>query len=88
MGPFNVVKKYSNGSYQLSDLDGSLHSNRVNGFRLKKYVVRIMQLSTCKPVVMEEDTSTESLTEDVLAALQLILASGCQTQMFAALWLG
>ena len=39
-GPFVVHKKYDNGSYQLKDVDGALHSYRVNGWRLKKYVTR------------------------------------------------
>ena len=38
--PFVVHKKYANGSYQLKDVDGTLHPYRVNGWRLKKYVTR------------------------------------------------
>ena len=40
-GPYLVVQKLANGSYQLADLDGSLHKNRGNGLRFKKYVVRV-----------------------------------------------
>ena len=43
-GPFQVMEKFDNGTYQLADLDGALHANRVNGFRLKKYVARMMTL--------------------------------------------
>ena len=41
-GPFRVVESFANGTYQLADLDGTLHSLRVNGFRLKKYHSRLM----------------------------------------------
>ena len=36
-GPFHVKKKFTNGSYQLEDLDGVMQNNRVNGLWLKKY---------------------------------------------------
>ena len=36
-GPYKVEKKFKNGSYQLTDLDGKRHKRRVNGIRLKKY---------------------------------------------------
>ena len=39
-----MMKKFDNGTYQLADLDGTLHANRVNGFRLKRYVARMMSL--------------------------------------------
>ena len=41
-GPFLVIDRFSNGTYQLADLDGSLHESRVNGYRLKKYFARLM----------------------------------------------
>lgn len=41
-GPFQVMEKFDNGTYQLADLDGALHANRVNSFRLKRYVARMM----------------------------------------------
>ena len=37
-GPFVVHDCFDNGSYQLKDMDGTLHELRVNGWRLKKYV--------------------------------------------------
>ena len=36
-GPFKVVKKFDNGSYQLMDDSEGLHKTRVNGWRLKPY---------------------------------------------------
>ncbi|MCO5564639.1 hypothetical protein L7F22_018305 [Adiantum nelumboides] len=41
-GPFVVHEVFNNGSYQLKDLDGKMHKERVNGIRLKPYVTRIM----------------------------------------------
>ena len=41
-GPFKVVEAYGNGTYQLADLDDTPHGSRVNGYRLKKYVSRMM----------------------------------------------
>ena len=40
-GPFLVLRKYSNGSYQLQDVEGKIHHTRVNGWRLKPYFQRI-----------------------------------------------
>ena len=37
-----MEKKFKNGSYQLTDLDGKRHKRRVNGIRLKKYFARLM----------------------------------------------
>ena len=37
-GPFVVHDCFDNGSYQLKNMDGTLHELRVNGWRLKKYV--------------------------------------------------
>ncbi|MCO5554435.1 hypothetical protein L7F22_007965 [Adiantum nelumboides] len=36
-GPFKVVRKYDNGSYQLMNTTGKLHKTRVNGWRLNPY---------------------------------------------------
>lgn len=41
-GPFLVLQKYSNGSYQLlQDVEGKILHRRVNGWRLKPYFQRI-----------------------------------------------
>ena len=34
-GPFKVMKKFSNGSYQLMAISGGIHKTRVNGWQLK-----------------------------------------------------
>jgi hypothetical protein len=38
LGPYRVLKSYSNGSVELQDFVGTVHSTRYNGYRLKKYV--------------------------------------------------
>lgn len=41
-GPYVVVEKFTNGSYQLRDIAGTLHKTRVNGWRLKHYHPRVI----------------------------------------------
>ena len=40
-GPFGILKRYDNGSYQLQDISGKVHHTRVNGWHLKPYFQRI-----------------------------------------------
>ena len=70
--PFKVQEKFANGSYQLEDLDGKQHNRRVNGLGLKKYFMRIIQVSTCGPVVWKDDKPEDLLDEDVSQELQLL----------------
>lgn len=58
-GPFKVMEKYDNGTFQLTDLDGTPHESRVNGYRLKKYVARLM-------TVVEGDAKNRMLTVPTL----------------------
>ena len=37
-----VENCFENGTYQLADLDGTLHASRVNGLRLKLYHARLI----------------------------------------------
>lgn len=41
-GPYIVKKVFNSSYYQLMDLDGKEHSKRVNGYRLKPYLSRIL----------------------------------------------
>ena len=41
-GPYLVQRCFSNGTYQLVDLNGTICASRVNGLRLKKYHARLM----------------------------------------------
>ena len=40
-GPYKVLEKFGNGSYQLVDTSGNLHKTRVNGWRLKPYFSQV-----------------------------------------------
>ena len=42
-GPFKVIKKFDNGSYQLMDSSGTEHKTRVNGWRLNPYFSQTME---------------------------------------------
>ena len=75
-GPFRVVESFANGTYQLADLDGTLHASRVNGFRLKKYHSRLMLV--LKDEVHEgEETPNEDavMTEDAKGFTLLFAAA-------------
>ena len=50
-GPFKVENCFPNGTYQLANLDGTLHESRVNGLRLKPYHAWLM--------IMEKDEENE-----------------------------
>ena len=39
-----MMEKFSNGTFQLADLDDTWHGARVNGYRLKKYISRLMTI--------------------------------------------
>ena len=70
------MDSFVNGTYQLADLDGTLHALRVNGFRLKKYHSRLMPL--LKDEVHEgEETSNEDavMTEDAKGFTLLFAAA-------------
>ena len=41
-GPFKVLEKFANGSYQLMDISGKQHQIRVNGWRLKPYFSQVL----------------------------------------------
>ncbi|MCO5591001.1 hypothetical protein L7F22_044977 [Adiantum nelumboides] len=55
-GPFTVVNKFDNGTYQLADLGGAEHKYRVNGYRLKKYFAPLMTMVTEDMLLMEEES--------------------------------
>ena len=43
-GPFKVVRKFDNGSYQLMDACRGLHKTRVNGGQIKPYFSQILEV--------------------------------------------
>ena len=40
-GPYEVVRRYANGSYRLKNITGKIHKTRVNGWRLKLYHCKV-----------------------------------------------
>ena len=42
-GPFQIIRKYDDGSYLLQDLSGKVHKTRVNGWRLKPYFLQVLE---------------------------------------------
>ena len=62
-GPFIILKRYSNGSYNLTDATGKLHYTRVNGWRLKPYFQRFDQVPLMD-IPAEEDASSTSTGDD------------------------
>ena len=75
-GPFRVVDCFTNGTYQLSDLDGTLHASRVNGLRLKIYYARLMLVK--KDELSEEETVCLETVEtcDEASLVSLFAAAG------------
>ncbi|MCO5587491.1 hypothetical protein L7F22_041440 [Adiantum nelumboides] len=62
-GPFLIRKKYSNGSYQLQEINGRLHKTRVNGWKLKPYFQRFdSELWLELPPETEEDEEKGSFS--------------------------
>ncbi|MCO5573223.1 hypothetical protein L7F22_026992 [Adiantum nelumboides] len=77
-GPFLVLDRFPNGTYQLADLDGTLHKARVNGYRLKKYYARLM-------VVIEDEPSFEESADMVADHEEIMKTSSFALQaLFAA----
>lgn len=62
-----MVDCFANSTYQLADLDGTLHASRVNGLRLKMYHARLMIVE--KEVQKEEMACSESVA--ILDAMSL-----------------
>ncbi|MCO5552610.1 hypothetical protein L7F22_006124 [Adiantum nelumboides] len=57
-GPFIVKKAFTGGYYQLMDLNGKEHSRKVNGYRLKPYLSRIL------PAVFETKQVSKKTKKD------------------------
>ncbi|MCO5576142.1 hypothetical protein L7F22_029950 [Adiantum nelumboides] len=72
-GPFLVLNRFSNGTYQLADLNGTLHKARVNGYRLKKYYARLM-------VVIEDEPSFEESADMVADCEEIMKTSSFALQ--------
>ena len=40
-GPYDVVQRYTNGSYRLKNITGKIYKTRVNRWRLKLYHCKV-----------------------------------------------
>ncbi|MCO5590818.1 hypothetical protein L7F22_044793 [Adiantum nelumboides] len=77
-GPFLLLDRFPNGTYQLAHLNGTLHKARVNGYRLKKYYARLM-------VVIEDEPSFEESADMVADREEIMKTSSFALQaLFAA----
>ncbi|MCO5552178.1 hypothetical protein L7F22_005689 [Adiantum nelumboides] len=78
-GPFIVKKAFTGGYYQLMDLNGKEHPRKVNGYRLKPYLSRILpavfetkQVSKkTKKVLLDREAGVNILLEEVYRSLKL-----------------
>ncbi|MCO5590711.1 hypothetical protein L7F22_044686 [Adiantum nelumboides] len=70
-GPFIVKKAFTDGYYQLMDLNGKEHPRKVNGYRLKPYLSRIL------PAVFE--TKQVSKKTKKMRVDKLIVADSSKT---------
>ncbi|MCO5592381.1 hypothetical protein L7F22_046383 [Adiantum nelumboides] len=77
-GLFLVLDRFPNGTYQLADLNGTLHKARVNGYRLKKYYARLMAVIGDEPS-FEESADMIADREEIMKtssfALQALFAT-------------
>ncbi|MCO5594222.1 hypothetical protein L7F22_048248 [Adiantum nelumboides] len=64
-GPFIVKKAFTSGYYQMMDLNGKEHPRKVNGYRLKLYLSRIL------PAVFETKTLALNYYEEVSKKAQI-----------------
>ncbi|MCO5607106.1 hypothetical protein L7F22_061298 [Adiantum nelumboides] len=76
-GPFLVLDRFLNGTYQLADLNGTLHKARVNGYRLKKYYARLM-------AVIEDEPSFEESADMVIDREEIMKTSSFALQALFA----
>ena len=44
-GPFKLMQKFDNGSFQLMDINGKVHNTRINGWRIRPYFPRIFEVN-------------------------------------------
>ncbi|MCO5591119.1 hypothetical protein L7F22_045097 [Adiantum nelumboides] len=69
-GPFLVMRRHQNGSYRLQDMNGKMHKTRVNGWRLKPYLLRFEAGATIKNDEHDNEESS-STPKDLSSALEV-----------------
>ncbi|MCO5574887.1 hypothetical protein L7F22_028681 [Adiantum nelumboides] len=62
-GPFIVKKAFTGGYYQLMDLNGKEHPRKVNGYRLKPYLSRILPAVFETKQISKKTKKLESILE-------------------------
>ena len=77
-GPFRVLEKFDNGSYQLMDTTGELHKTRVNGWRLKPYFSQVLEdQAEAEQVSLDSNKPLGKIAQDLLNAQHV----PCKTSM-------
>ncbi|MCO5601450.1 hypothetical protein L7F22_055573 [Adiantum nelumboides] len=82
-GPFIVKKAFTGGYYQLMDLNGKEHPRKVNGYRLKPYLSRILpavfetkqvskKTKKVMPTVVTTIVQDDGLRQDMRQVVDLI----------------
>ncbi|MCO5572721.1 hypothetical protein L7F22_026480 [Adiantum nelumboides] len=72
-GPFIVKKAFTGGYYQLMDLNGKEHPRKVNGYRLKPYLSRIL------PAVFETKQVSKKTKKEEFDAMYASKISHCSS---------
>ncbi|MCO5601183.1 hypothetical protein L7F22_055302 [Adiantum nelumboides] len=67
-GPFIVKKAFTGGYYQLMDLNGKEHPRKVNGYRLKPYLSRILPAVFITKQVSKKTKKVKELKEKLAQA--------------------
>lgn len=60
----------------------------MNGLRLKKYIVKIIQVSLCGPAVMKEDKPENLMDEDISNELKHMFMYVLQDMNVCSMWVG
>ncbi|MCO5548825.1 hypothetical protein L7F22_002287 [Adiantum nelumboides] len=66
-GPYIVKKAFNSSYYQLMDLDGKEHPRKVNGYRLKPYLSRVL------PKDLQDQRQKSTLSHKSCSLVQLLL---------------
>ncbi|MCO5613259.1 hypothetical protein L7F22_067535 [Adiantum nelumboides] len=69
-GPYIVKKAFNSSYYQLMDLDGKEHPRKVNGYRLKPYLSRIL------PKDLQDQRQKSTLSHKSCSFVQEVIANG------------
>ena len=71
-GPYIVKKAFNSSYYLLMDLDGKEHSKKVNGYRLKPYLSRILPHDLREQMLQGAATGPTSLIQSYPSSPSLV----------------